>query len=318
MKRILITGAAGYVGSQLVKTLQQSESADLEIMATDIKNHYFGKGPNTVRFKQADLTTDEVADLIRAFKPHVVAHLAAIVAPTKNMTRDWIYEVEVDGTDRILEACVEAGVEKFINTSSGAAYGYHADNPVELREDDAIRGNEEFPYSWHKRKNEESFAAYRKNHPELKQLIFRVGTVLGADTKNDITNIFDQKRIPGIRGTATPWVIIWDQDLVNCLAKGCLEDVEGIYNISGDGVITLREIAKTIQKPYVAIPAGLIKFALSIAKPLHISRYGPEQVKFIQYRPVLNNERLKSVFGYTPQKTSREAFMYYAEQNGLV
>ena len=316
MKKILITGASGYIGSQLVKRLRVADE-ELSIMATDIKPSYFGKGRNEVRFRAGDLTTDEVADLILEYKPDVVAHLAAIVAPTKEMTREWIYSVEVEGFNRVLDACVEAGVRKFINTSSGAAYGYYEDNPESLVEEDAIRGNEEFAYSWHKRLNEEKMAEYRNAHPAMKQLIFRVGTVMGKNTRNDITNLFQKPRIAGIRGTDSPWVIIWDEDLIACLVKGCLEDVSGIYNLSGDGVVTMREMAGIINKRFIPLPAGLVRFALSVAKPLKLSRYGPEQVKFIQYRPVLSNAKMKSEFGYEPQKSSKEAFIYYAEQNGL-
>lgn len=39
-----------------------------------------------------------------------------------------------------------------------------------------------------------------------------------------------------------------------------------------------------------------------------MTAYGPEQTKFLQYRPVLDNTRLKEQFGFTPCHTSREAF----------
>ena len=50
-------------------------------------------------------------------------------------------------TENMLSACVEAGVRKFIVTSSGAAYGYHADGDRMLFEDAPIRGNEAFAES---------------------------------------------------------------------------------------------------------------------------------------------------------------------------
>ena len=40
---------------------------------------------------------------------------------------------------------------------------------------------------------------------------------------------------------------------------------------------------------------------------------GPEQVYFLRYRPVPSNRRLKEVFGYTPQKTTREVFQFFLE-----
>jgi UDP-glucose 4-epimerase len=55
----------------------------------------------------------------------------------------------------------------------------------------------------------------------------------------------------------------------------------------------------------------LIRAALRVLKPLGLSQYGPEQVDFLRYRPVLSNEALERDFGYTPERTSREVFDYY-------
>jgi UDP-glucose 4-epimerase len=91
----------------------------------------------------------------------------------------------------------------------------------------------------------------------------------------------------------------------------------GIYNLAGDGALSLREIAKILHKPYLPLPAGLIQFVLKQLKPLGLSQYGPEQVDFLRYRPVLANRRLKEEFGYTPRFTSREAFIAFLDAQGL-
>jgi UDP-glucose 4-epimerase len=46
---------------------------------------------------------------------------------------------------------------------------------------------------------------------------------------------------------------------------------------------------------------------------LGVTQYGPEQVNFLRYRPVLSNRRLKEVLGYTPQKTTRDVFEFFLE-----
>jgi len=91
----------------------------------------------------------------------------------------------------LLEACISTGVKRIIVTSSGAAYGYHADNPEWLVEHDRLRGNEEFAYSHHKRLVEEMMDDYREKHPELEQVIFRIGTILGKNVNNQITALFE-------------------------------------------------------------------------------------------------------------------------------
>ena len=51
--------------------------------------------------------------------------------------------------------------------------------------------------------------------------------------------------------------------------------------------------------------------ALRIGSTLGLTQYGPDQLLFIQYRPVLDNRLLKEEFGYKPKKTSLEVFEYY-------
>ena len=52
-------------------------------------------------------------------------------------------------------------------------------------------------------------------------------------------------------------------------------------------------------------------------KRIGVSQYGPEQVRFLRYRPVLANDRLKNEFGYFPRKTSREVFQHYLQSRAL-
>ena len=55
----------------------------------------------------------------------------------------------------------------------------------------------------------------------------------------------------------------------------------------------------------------MLKGALALLKPLGLTQYGPEQLDFLRYRPVLLNTRLKTVFGYVPRLTSSQVFDLY-------
>jgi UDP-glucose 4-epimerase len=243
-----------------------------------------------------------------------VVHLAAIVTPQPHHTREFLRSVDVDGTRNVVEACLAAGVGHLTVTSSGAAYGYHPDNPEWIDEDDALRGNEAFAYSDHKRQVEEMLAGYRESHPGLRQLVLRPGTILGASVDNQITALFERPVILGIAGSPTPFVFIWDTDVVDIVVRGSVEAVEGRFNLAGDGAVPLRDVAAELGKPYVPVPAAVVKAALAALHPLRLVPYGPEQVDFLRYRPVLANRRLKEEFGYTPSKTSLEALRAWRDR----
>ncbi|RIL03510.1 MAG: epimerase [Proteobacteria bacterium] len=312
-RSVLVTGGGGYIGRLLVESLARAPGALEKIVATDVRLPDAPARLLGVTYEHADVRSSDLADAFRRHGTDVCVHLAAIVTPGRGDTRALEYEVDVVGSRRVLEACVAAGVRKLIYTSSGAAYGYHADNPEWLGEHDALRGNREFAYSDHKRQVEELLARYRSEHPELLQLVFRPGTILGARAQNQITALFDGRFVLGLRGSDSPFVFVWDEDVVGAIAKGIRDGGAGVFNLAGDGKLSMREIARILGKRYVALPPGLVAAALAVAKPLGLSRYGPEQVRFLMYRPVLSNRRLVAEFGYAPRKTSREVFDFFLE-----
>lgn len=309
MTDVLITGGAGMIGRELARALPAETT-----LATDLAR---GNLPEQVRFRTMDVTGSDSDTVIGEERPNVVVHLASIVTPAAGMTRAEAFAVDVIGTRNVLEACVRNGVRRLVVTSSGAAYGYHADNPVPLTEAAPCRGNPEFAYADHKRRVEELLARARQDHPELEQVILRVGTVLGADTDNQITALFRRKRLLGISNSDSPFVFVWTRDLVRILERAVANGPPGVFNVAGDGWMTVDELARSLDKPVLRIPTWMLKAALTVARPLGLTRYGPEQVRFLQYRPVLSNDRLKSEFGYTPELTSAEVFSLWMREAGL-
>ena len=312
MRKILITGAAGDVGSALLRELSQSEDGPDEVVATDVRLPE--EVPKGIRFETLDVRGDDPDQVIGRERPDVVIHLASIVAPT---TRDFAHAVDVIGSRNVLTACIAHGVKRLVVTSSGAAYGYHADNAIPLVESDPMRGNPEFAYSDHKRQVEEMLAKARAEVPELEQVVLRVGTVLGAGLENQITALFHKPRLLALAGCESPFVFIWTRDLARILQRAISQGPEGIYNVAGDGALGVTDLAGALGKPVLRLPVWLLKLALGIAHPLKLSRYGPNQVRFLQYRPVLDNRALKEQFGYVPDLTSAEVFALWQKAAGL-
>jgi UDP-glucose 4-epimerase len=318
--RILVTGAAGYLGSQLVASLASHREPALRpavLVATDVREVPAERRLPGVVYANADIRSEAIGALLREHAIDDVVHLAAIVTPSPDMDRAFLHSVEVEGTRRLLEACVACGVRRITVTSSGAAYGYYPDNPPWIDEDRPLRGNPEFAYSDHKRQVEEMLADYRARYPQLGQLVLRVCTILGERTANQITALFERKRLIAIKGPPSPFVFIWDQDVVGAIEHGIATGVTGIYNVAGDGAMSVHEIAKILGKPVLELPAWLLQTVFFVLRGLRLSPYGPEQVNFLRYRPVLGNRRLKERFGYVPRLSSAEVFELFRKAHGL-
>ncbi|MDH4396044.1 MAG: SDR family oxidoreductase [Limnobacter sp.] len=305
-KRVLVTGADGFLGRGLIEALNNAGTFDA-IVAADVRSVPADRRLQHVHYQTLDVRDQGLAKVLTTHEIDTVVHLASIVTPGKDSNREFEYSVDVLGTRNVLDACVQAGVQQIVISSSGAAYGYYPDNPEWIVESDAIRGNEAFAYSHHKRLVEEMLADYRQHSPQLSQTILRIGTILGEKVDNQITALFEKPRLLAIRGSESPFVFIWDTDVTGAILHALHTRQAGCFNLAGDGALPLREIAARLGKPLLTLPAGLLKAALKIAHALGLSRYGPEQLDFLRYRPVLLNTALKKKLGYTPAKTSSDA-----------
>lgn len=313
MKSILVTGGSGYLGGLLVQSLANDKTRlNLKhVISADVRDPR--ERLENVDYERLDIRDSGADKILAKYSVDCVVHLASIVTPGKASSREFEYSVDVDGTKNILSACVKTGVKRIIVSSSGAAYGYHPENAKPLTEDAPIRGNYEFAYSHHKKLVEEELKMYREKYPELEQTIFRITTILGLNVNNQITDLFKKPVQIGITNNEIGFSFIWDIDAVEAFKKAIFSEKTGIYNLSGDGYLNIRERAKILKKPVVAIPASVIESALFVLKKFGLTQYGPEQTLFLKYRPILDNKKLKDDFKFVPQKTSREVFEFYVQ-----
>lgn len=298
---VLITGAAGLVGRALCARLQAE--ASFQVVASDLRRPADDLGAQ--RFVAADLADADWSGLLREHRITHVVHLAAVVAAQAGRDADRIHALEVGGTQRLYRACVETGVRQFVVASSGAAYGYAPDLPVPVSEDFPLRPHPDFPYAAHKAEIEHWLAA-QADGPQ--RLVLRLCTVLAPGRSTPVTALFEGRRILGLRGHDSPFCFVHFDDVAGAIAHGLATGAAGTYNVAGDGWMRLAEIAERLNKPMRQLPPGLLRGALRIAHALRLSGYTAGQVDFLAYRPVLDNARLKSAFGYTPRYDSRGAF----------
>jgi dihydroflavonol-4-reductase len=126
MKRVLVTGATGCVGSNLIQALTKE---NIEVIAFHRKNSNTLNLKNIlVEHRYGDVRDKE--SLREAVKDcDTVFHTAAVVSFWKGK-RAVQFEINVGGTRNVVEACIEKGVQKLVHTSSVAALGYRIDGKL--------------------------------------------------------------------------------------------------------------------------------------------------------------------------------------------
>lgn len=129
--RILITGGAGFIGSNVADAFV---ALGHEVMVID--NLSSGKKeyvPAAARFVLCDVTSDTAVEAVRTFRPEIVNHHAAQINVRASVADpQFDARVNILGSIRLLEAARQYGVRKFLFASSGGAgYGEQEQFPAE-------------------------------------------------------------------------------------------------------------------------------------------------------------------------------------------
>jgi UDP-glucose 4-epimerase len=162
--RILVTGAAGFIGSNLVDRLLDDGHAVVgvdNLSRGSLANlaQANRRGGDRFSFIEADITDPRLSGVVAASNAETVCHLAAQV-DVRVSVRDPLEDgrINVLGTINVLDASREAGVRKVVFTSSGGSiYG----EPTKLPVDEAVTVNPLSPYAASKVCGEVYLGMYR-------------------------------------------------------------------------------------------------------------------------------------------------------------
>ncbi|KAA3641907.1 MAG: NAD-dependent epimerase/dehydratase family protein [Armatimonadetes bacterium] len=125
MPKSVVTGGAGFIGSNLVDLLVDEGHEILvldDLSSGSIANLKDARSRGDVTLHQIDVGSNEVVDLVRAFQPQTVFHLAAQI-DVRHSVADPVMDARVNvlGTVNLLEAARHGNAERFVFASSGGA-----------------------------------------------------------------------------------------------------------------------------------------------------------------------------------------------------
>jgi UDP-glucose 4-epimerase len=309
--RVAVTGAAGYVGTRLIHRLEGERRVE-HILAIDVRPPSVPYGPGVV-YLQHDVATS----FDHPFLEHridTVVHLAYALRPSRRKAA--IRRVNVGGTDNLLRASAADGVRKIVYLSSTSVYGAHPDNPPMLTEASPPRPVQGFQYSEDKAQAESLVRQYAQRTPELRATILRCCPVVGPSADNFISRAFLKPFLVAVRGYDPPMQLIHEDDLADVLALCVLDEVSGVYNLAGEGVVHWSEMARMLGRKLVALPAPFLYWVMEAAWRLGLQSDSPSSgLDFIRYRWTASTDKIQRELGVTFRYSSRDAWEAFARQH---
>ena len=300
--RILITGGSGFIGTHLTKFLLAKNHIvtifdNFSNSSKDSMSFFVEKG---VEIIEGDIMNHN--EIFNATKnKEVVIHLAAKISVSESMKNPIeTFEVNVEGTKNVLNACEKNHIKKFIASSSAAVYG-EGDNNSPLNENSKTLPIS--PYGESKLKMEKEIREFKSKH-NMKCIILRFFNIYGEGQTPEYAGVIT-KFIERIK-QSKPLEIFGDglqtrdfisiEDIINSIYCAISTDKSGTYNIASGKTTSIKELAE-----YMVFLAGK-KLKIHNIEPLKGDIKNSQAditlaKKELGFSPKFKLDKIKELFG---------------------
>lgn len=321
--RVAVTGPTGEIGISTIEALE--DHPDVEQIVGMARRPFDpeARGWTKTVYRQGDILDRDAVDGLVA-DVDVVVHLAFIIMGSREESA----RINLAGTRNVFEATVAAArPRRLVYTSSVAAYGYHADNPVPITEDVPTRGTPEHYYSEQKAACEKALAETTAGS-SLEVYVLRPCIVAGPKAPalaeampwNQLPGVFRRvtRAVPLLKppfpDPGTPLQLVHHDDVAAAIALASTTSTAapGAYNIAGDGLLSMSDVgaalgARPVKVPHVAAVAtseviARLPFVPSALEWLHAGRAST----------VMDTEKARTELGWRPKYTAEQTLQALA------
>ncbi|BBY36054.1 NAD-dependent epimerase [Mycobacterium mantenii] len=313
---VAVTGPTGEIGISAVTALEREPAVDAIIGMARRPFDPSSHGWQKTTYQQGDILDREAVDALVA-QADVVIHLAFIIMGS----RDESARVNLEGTRNVFEATVAAErPRRLVYTSSVAAYGYHSDNPVPLTEDVPARGSAEHYYSEQKAACEELLAEITADSA-LEVFVLRPCVVAGPRA-TALADAMPWNQLPGpmravvkavpilkpvVPDPGIPLQLVHHDDVAAAIALAATAPAPpGVYNIAGDGVVTVGDVARALGGRPVRVPAVAATAASAAISRVPVVPSILEWLHTARTSMVMDTTKAKTQLGWRPLHSSAE------------
>jgi nucleoside-diphosphate-sugar epimerase len=318
---VAVTGPTGTFGFGLIPLLQADERIGRIVGIARRPFDPAEHGWTKMDYRRGDVRKPET--LADAFEgADVVVHLAFLITGG-TASREKIRAINIEGTLNTFRAAAEAGAKRFVYASSVAAYGFHRDNPVGMTEDWPARPADQLFYAQEKAEIEELLQSDSKARPDLDLYLLRPPIVLGPHAmgaKEILPSPLEPlgralaagvQRLPvpiPLPMPAFPLQLIHEEDVGQAFLLSIVgAGPPGTYNITGDGVLTMKEVVREFGFVPVPMPKRPVQAAARAISALPFAPPALEWAEAASHPSIIDASKAKRELGWEPRYSGMDA-----------
>ncbi|MFI7587967.1 NAD-dependent epimerase/dehydratase family protein [Spongisporangium articulatum] len=303
---VLVTGVSRYLGGRFAKLLSADPEVD-SVIGVDVIPPPHDIGDTS--FVRADIRNPMIGRIIEHAGVDTVVHMNVIATPMGAGGRVSMKEINVIGTMQLLAACQRADtLTRLVVKSTSSVYGSSHRDPAMFSED--LVGKVPPQSGWGRDSVEvEGYVrGFTRRRPDVDVVTLRLANIMGPGVRTSMTDYFQLPVIPTVLGFDPRLQFVHEDDGLEALRLATLRPVSGVFNVAGDGILTLSQAARIAGRPTVPVPPGLGGLVGTLYRRTGLTDFSADQIRFLTHGRGLDTTRMREVLGLEPRYTTREAF----------
>jgi nucleoside-diphosphate-sugar epimerase len=313
---VVVTGGAGFLGGVVVEQLLARGVTDIRVLDLVLapRGKHADDPRGTVRYFQGDLRSDELGEAFDGAR--TILHLAACQyhTPVASSTYELpFFEINVEGTRRVLEAAKAGGARHLVFVSTNMVYGLPRELPL----------TEKHPL--------EPFGPYGKSKLEAERLveaaqsatldcaIVRPGLIVGPGRTGVVERVFGWIRsgrpIVMIGNANNRYEVMHVEDVASLVIAASTHRGFGAYNCASVSVPTMREWIEAVKmiassrSPIIGVPGRAVKPVLAALEYVRLAPLRKDQYLIADVDYYMSAGLAKKELGWSPTFTGRDAIL---------
>jgi UDP-glucose 4-epimerase len=312
-RTVLVTGVARDLGRRFARQIAASPDV-ARVIGVDVQPPRGDLG--TVQFVRADIRNPVIAKVIVREHVDTVVHMS-VLGDGEASGRTSAKELNVIGTMQLLAGCQQApDLRHLVVKSSTAVYGASNRDPAMFSEDMGAKRLPRGGFSKDVTEVESYVRGFARRRPDVRVTTLRTAPAIGPRVSTSLTAYFRLPVIPTVLGFDARLQFLHETDLLDAMEHAVLADVAGTVNVAGDGVLMLSQAVRRLGRPSVPVPGFALTQFGSAIRPTRLADFSPERVGFLTYGRGVDTTRMRKVLGFTPSRTTAQAFAEFAAARG--
>jgi UDP-glucose 4-epimerase len=304
-QRVVITGISRHLAAKLAQRLERDTDVE-SIVGVDVEEPEVDL--ERTEFVRADIRNPLIVKVLQASEADTLVHLNIIATPTRVGGRSVMKEINVIGSLQLFAASQKAKtLRKVVMKSTTAVYGAGPNDPAVFVEEMGMPSAPSSGYARDAMEVEQAARDYGRRRRGGGLTILRFANFMGSEIETPLTRYFSLPVVPTPLGFDPRIQFIHEDDAVEVLYRATRDDHPGIFNVAADGVLLLSQAVRICGKLSLPIPLPVATPLARAMRRLGLIDFPTDQLQFLVYGRVADNQRLKHEFGVTPRFTTRES-----------